>query len=59
MHRVKLISHAKYIAMQTRDVIFIALNGTADFEFILLFICNCYCKGILSFVEGLLFDLNP
>ena len=37
--------------------IFIALNGTADFEFILLFICNCYCKGILSLVEGLLFDL--
>ena len=69
-------------------LIFIAaLNGTADFEFILLFICNnykllglkglsqirdlqpnlkspysnnyCYCKGILSLVEGLLFDLNP
>ena len=41
-------------------LIFIAaLNGTADFELILLFICNCYFKGILSLVEGLLFDLNP
>ena len=31
-------------------LIFIAaLNGTADFEFILLFICNCYCRGDFKF----------